>query len=61
MATCLVPNPNARNIKSIYLNGNATFEFESAIEVDDLHFGLVRRNDGRIRLSKAEIYADSKK
>ena len=61
MVTCLVPDPNARNIKSIYLNGNATFEFESAIEVDDIHFGLVQRHDGRIRLSEVEIYADSKK
>ena len=61
MVTCLVPDPNTRNIKSIYLNGNATFEFESTIEVDDINFELVQRNDGGVRLNELEIYADSKK
>ena len=60
MVTCLVPDPWAKSLKSIYLNGNATFEFESAIEVDDVNFDLIQRNDGKIRLREVEMYANSK-
>ncbi len=60
MVTCIVPDPKATSLKSIYLSGNATFEFESTIEVDDINFGLIQRNDGKIRLNEVETYAKSK-
>ena len=61
MVACLVPDPRAKSLESIYLRGNATFEFESGIEVDDINFDLIQRNDGKIKLSEVEIYAIFKK
>jgi len=60
MVTCLVPDPEAKSLKSIFLSGNATFEFESTIEVDDINFDLIQRHDGKLRLKEIEIYANFK-